>query len=229
MLADPMKPRRDADRTRARIVDAARQEFSRSGFAGGRISDIARRAGVNTSLIFYYFQNKAGLYRAVSERRLATYAPPQRDVSPTREDVLDWPAWLFRLGDETESAVRVVLREGIGAEHSRPRLIEEHRRRESFQAQVARVRTLQQSGALTSDFDAEHLTLLLYMLGVYPYMLPQSAQLITGAGPDDAAFRSSFETFAREIALVLAGTDQPADEAPARRSATRRTTRSNST
>src|SRR4051812_42749415 len=111
MLAAAMKPRRDAVRTRARIVDAARQEFSSRGFAGGRISDIARRAGINTSLIFYYFQNKAGLYRAVSERRLATYAPPQRDESPTREDVLDWPAWLFRLSEESAAAVRVVLRE----------------------------------------------------------------------------------------------------------------------
>src|SRR5439155_20173416 len=68
--------RRNAELTRARIVTAARKEFGRSGFEGARIGAIARRAGVNPSLIFYYFQNKAGLYRAVSEQRLASYVPP---------------------------------------------------------------------------------------------------------------------------------------------------------
>src|SRR5947207_978807 len=85
--------RRDAERTRSRIVTAARKEFGRSGFAGARVGTIARRAGVNPSLIFYYFQNKAGLYRAVSEQRLASYAPPSAGPEPTREEVLDWPVW----------------------------------------------------------------------------------------------------------------------------------------
>src|SRR5204862_5008656 len=141
-------------------------------------------AGVNPSLIFYYCQNKAGLYRAVSEQRLASYVPPSGRRVPTREEVLEWPVWLFRLSEETQDAVRQVLREGIGTERSRPPLIEEERRRESFQQQVARVRRVQLAGGLPSDLDAEHLTLLLYMLGVYPYMLPQSAHLIAGGGPD---------------------------------------------
>jgi AcrR family transcriptional regulator len=191
--------RRDADRTRARIVTAARKEFGRSGFAGARVGTIARRAGVNPSLIFYYFQNKAGLYRAVSEQRLASYAPPSAGPEPTRDEVLEWPVWLFRLSEETQDAIRQVLREGIGTERSRPPLIEEERRRESFQQQVARVRRVQQAGGLPSDLDAEHLTLLLYMLGVYPYMLPQSAHLIAGRGPEDPAFRSAFESFVRDM------------------------------
>jgi len=143
------------------------------------------------------------LYRAVSEQRLASYVPPSGGVVPTREEVLGWPVWLFGLGEETQDAIRQVLREGIGTERSRPPLIEEERRRESFQQQVARVRRIQHAGGLPSDLDAEHLTLLLYMLGVYPYMLPQSAHLIAGGGPEDPAFRSSFETFIRDLMRVL--------------------------
>jgi TetR/AcrR family transcriptional regulator len=195
--------RRNAERTRGRIITAARKEFSRSGFEGSRVGAIARRAGINPSLIFYYFQNKAGLYRAVSEQRLASYAPPFGDRTPTREEVLEWPLWLFRLTEETQDAIRQVLREGIGTERSRPPLIEEERRRESFQQQVARVRGVQRAGGLPSDLDAEHLTLLLYMLGVYPYMLPQSAHLIAGGGPEDPAFRSSFESFVRDLVRVF--------------------------
>lgn len=52
-----------------RLLLAARHEFARRGEAGARTDQIARRAGVNKQLIHYYFQTKAGLYRAV---RVAT-------------------------------------------------------------------------------------------------------------------------------------------------------------
>jgi TetR/AcrR family transcriptional regulator len=196
-------PRRNAERTRARIVAAARKEFSRSGFGGARVGAIARAAGVNTSLIFYYFQNKAGLYRAVSERRIATYMPPSGEHAPTRDDLFAWPLWLFGLGEESQETVRVALREGIGMEWSRPPLMEEEMRRESFQQQVARVRRVQAAGGLPSDLDAEHVTLLLYILGVYPYMLPQFGPMIAGGGPREARFREKFEAFVRDLSQVL--------------------------
>jgi TetR/AcrR family transcriptional regulator len=199
----PAGPRRNAERTRARIVAAARKEFSRSGFDGARIGAIARRAGVNASLIFYYFQDKAGLYRAVSERRIATYLPPAGDKPPTRDDLFAWPLWLFGLGEESQETVRVALREGIGMAETRPSLMEEEMRRESFQRQVARVRDVQAAGGVPAELDAEHVTLLLYILGVYPYMLPQFARLIAGSGPRDTGFREKFEAFVRSLAQVL--------------------------
>jgi AcrR family transcriptional regulator len=48
-----------------RIVAAAREEFARRGFAGARVEQIARRAGVNKQLLFYYFHSKRGLFQAV--------------------------------------------------------------------------------------------------------------------------------------------------------------------
>ncbi len=53
--------------SRGLILSAAREEFGQHGFAGGRIDRIARRAGVNKQLLFYYFDSKAGLFRAVLE------------------------------------------------------------------------------------------------------------------------------------------------------------------
>jgi hypothetical protein len=79
---------------------------------------------------------------------------------------------------------------------------------------VARVRSVQTAGGLPADVDAEHLTLLLYILGVYPYMLPQSAHLITGGGPDDPAFRSNFETFVGDLAHLLGGGVSVSDSLP---------------
>jgi TetR/AcrR family transcriptional regulator len=48
-----------------RIGAAAREEFARRGFAGARVEQIARRAGVNKQLLFYYYQSKRGLFHSV--------------------------------------------------------------------------------------------------------------------------------------------------------------------
>ena len=60
--------RRDPERTRAALLDAALVEFSAHGRAGARTSAIARRAGVNKQLISHHFGGKDGLYRALVER-----------------------------------------------------------------------------------------------------------------------------------------------------------------
>lgn len=52
--------------TRAlRVIVAARNEFSRRGFDGARVDRIARAAGVNKQLLFYYYRSKRGLFQAV--------------------------------------------------------------------------------------------------------------------------------------------------------------------
>src|SRR6267378_1051722 len=59
-----MPPKLGNDRA-LRIVAAAREEFAKRGFAGARVEQIARRAGVNKQLLFYYFHSKRGLFQAV--------------------------------------------------------------------------------------------------------------------------------------------------------------------
>lgn len=54
------EPKADA---RARILEAATAEFATRGYDGGRIEAIARRAGVNKALVYYYFPSKGELYR----------------------------------------------------------------------------------------------------------------------------------------------------------------------
>ena len=56
-----------ADQTRARILDAAVQEFSENGLAGARTEQIAEAAGVNKALLYYYFAGKDALYAAALE------------------------------------------------------------------------------------------------------------------------------------------------------------------
>ena len=58
---------RDAEATKARILQAAKAEFARVGLAGARVDEIAELAQANKRMIYHYFGNKEGLFRAVLE------------------------------------------------------------------------------------------------------------------------------------------------------------------
>lgn len=62
------KPLRDAEATQAVILAAAEAEFAQHGFTAARTEAIAAKTGVAKSMIYYYFKDKEGLYRAVLER-----------------------------------------------------------------------------------------------------------------------------------------------------------------
>lgn len=62
---------RDAEATRRRILEAAAIEFAEHGIAGARVDRIATAAASNKQLIYQYFGNKDGLFRAVVARELA--------------------------------------------------------------------------------------------------------------------------------------------------------------
>ena len=59
---------RDADRSQALILAAARDEFAEHGLGGARVDRIAERAGLNKRLIYYYFEEKEKLFQAVLEQ-----------------------------------------------------------------------------------------------------------------------------------------------------------------
>ncbi len=68
MRTAPPKPRLGTrgqpEQTRAAILEAALKEFAMEGIAGARTDAIARAAGVNKALLYYYFEDKETLYGA---------------------------------------------------------------------------------------------------------------------------------------------------------------------
>jgi AcrR family transcriptional regulator len=64
-----LERKRDAERTRATILDAAIVEFTQNGYEGGRVDAIAKRAKINKRMLYHYFGGKDGLYLAVLEGR----------------------------------------------------------------------------------------------------------------------------------------------------------------
>lgn len=71
-LAEPAKPAakprsRDAEATKARILEAAKKEFAKSGMGGARVDVIAETAQANKRMIYHYFGSKEGLFQTVLE------------------------------------------------------------------------------------------------------------------------------------------------------------------
>ena len=64
----------NTDTARARILEAATAEFAARGYDGGRIEAIAKRAGVNKALLYYYFPSKSELYRRLVLEHLGAAA-----------------------------------------------------------------------------------------------------------------------------------------------------------
>ena len=59
------------EQSRIAILDAAVREFAREGVAGARTDAIAKSAGVNKALLYYYFKDKEAIYQAVLDRVFA--------------------------------------------------------------------------------------------------------------------------------------------------------------
>jgi len=62
------KAERSPELTKAKILNAARIEFSERGLSGARVNKIAEQAGVNKQLLYYYFTDKDRLYQEVLEQ-----------------------------------------------------------------------------------------------------------------------------------------------------------------
>ncbi len=66
----PARPRQ-GQVTRERILEEAEAVFSRSGFSGANLSEIASRVGIRKASLYYHFPTKSELYSEVLQAILA--------------------------------------------------------------------------------------------------------------------------------------------------------------
>jgi AcrR family transcriptional regulator len=67
-----MKPRLSAEKRRQQIVESAVNLFSRKGFRGTRIREIAEAAHISEAMIYRHFSTKRELYSAIIETKSVT-------------------------------------------------------------------------------------------------------------------------------------------------------------
>lgn len=185
--------RRDPERTRAKILDAAARAFSKDGLAGARIDEIARRAGVNKRMLYHYFGSKEGLFKAVVADRLerkgrvmaSAPADPEGALVHFHASVRGDPDW-----------VRFLMWEAL--QTSPDRVIGEAARRKALLRGREQVEALQTRG-LFAHADTSHLMLSLMAMVMLPYAMPQLARLITGHDVGSAAFARARDEFFRAL------------------------------
>jgi AcrR family transcriptional regulator len=113
---------RDAERTRAEIIEVATREFADKGYAGGRVDEIAAKMSTTKRMIYYYFGNKERLYIEVLEHAYAGIRAIEQKLDVAHLDPVDAMRQLAELTfDHHESHpdfIRLVSIENIHhAEH----------------------------------------------------------------------------------------------------------------
>jgi AcrR family transcriptional regulator len=171
--------RRDPERSRRLILEAASSEFADKGYAGARVAEIAKRAGVNQQLISYYFGGKQGLYDALVAAwndREADFTGPDVPFTAMVRGYLD-----AVLGEADAS--RFWLRLGLDDPTMGSEPLDEER------MDMAR---RQAEGQVTSRFSPEFIALVSQAATLAPIALPQVVRGLYGLEPDSPEFRARY-------------------------------------
>ena len=82
-------PAKRSERSRKRILDAARTVFFEQGFEGANLDEVARRAGLAKGTIYRHFENKAELYVVVLVQNAEVFLERMRRVVDPRASAPD--------------------------------------------------------------------------------------------------------------------------------------------
>jgi AcrR family transcriptional regulator len=91
--------KRNADRTREKILRAAIGEFSTHGWSGARVERIRQRARANTRMIYHYFGDKRRLYVAVLEHVIGELRQEELRLEVDQIDPLEGLLQLYEFID----------------------------------------------------------------------------------------------------------------------------------
>ena len=92
------KPRTDAQRNRERILEVAKEAFTRSG-ADASLDDIAKEAGVGAGTLYRHFPTRHALLEAVYRTEVEKLAAAERKFAETMSPVEALRAWMLLFVD----------------------------------------------------------------------------------------------------------------------------------
>ena len=90
----PRKPRTDAQRNRERILEVAKQAFTRSG-ANASLDDIAKETGVGAGTLYRHFPTRDALIEAVYRTEVEKLAGAEKKFSETLPPIEALRAWML--------------------------------------------------------------------------------------------------------------------------------------
>jgi AcrR family transcriptional regulator len=182
------KPRADAERNRERILEVAKEAFTRFG-ADASLDDIAKQAGVGPGTLYRHFPAREELLQAVYRSELEKLAAAEQKFAQTMPPIEALRAWLllFVDGIATKQLIAPALNTLVGD----PKKVFEASYAKVHEALRALVKRAIGSGDIRKDLDP--LDLLRALVGVANVATSpdwqQSARrlvdiLITGSRPN---------------------------------------------
>lgn len=94
----PRKPRADAQRNRERILEIAKDAFTRSG-ADISLDDVAKQAGIGPGTLYRHFPTRDTLLEAVYRTEVGKLAAAEREFSRTMPPIEALRAWMLLFVD----------------------------------------------------------------------------------------------------------------------------------
>src|SRR5690349_15257153 len=92
------KPRTDAQRNRERILEKAKEAFTRFG-ANASLDEIAKQAGVGPGTLYRHFPTRDALLEAVYRTEVEKLAAAEKKFSATMPPVEALRAWMLLFVD----------------------------------------------------------------------------------------------------------------------------------
>jgi TetR/AcrR family transcriptional regulator len=169
--------RRDAEASKAAILEAAREIFLSRGFGAARVGEIARTAGVPQGLIYHYFDSKEILFHTVVHDVLAPYFASTTEMlrqGHGREglELLDRAIDLyFNFLRENPDVVRLMAWSASAQIRARvPELFADMLTGSPMELGIQRLREAQEAGAIRSDMEPAHIIKMFLDLCVHWFM-----------------------------------------------------------
>jgi AcrR family transcriptional regulator len=80
---------KEQSNTETNILNAAKEIFERKGMAAARMQEIADEAGINKSMLHYYYRSKQRLFEAVFKSAFLTLAPQLNEIINANNSLFD--------------------------------------------------------------------------------------------------------------------------------------------
>ena len=183
----PRKRRTDAQQNRERILEVAKQAFTRSG-ANASLDDIAKEAGVGAGTLYRHFPTRDALIEAVYRTEVEKVASAEKKFSESLPPIEALRAWMLLFVDYI--AAKQIIAPALNALVGDPKKVFEASYTQVWEAIRALVNRAVKSGDIRKDLDP--IDLLRALIGVANVSSSpdwqQSARrlvdiLITGARP----------------------------------------------
>ena len=192
----------DTDGTQRRLRDAALVEFAAHGFEGTTVASIAARSGVNKERLYSYFRDKKTLWELVLTTELERLATAVELTGASLDDIGEFAGATYDYHAAHPELGRLLQWEGL--QDGPPAHADV--RTAHYREKVARFAAAQRDGFLDPAIDPAHLVFALIALAAWWQTVPQLAEMITGAAPDNkeeqVARRRFVVAAARRIALA---------------------------